>query len=430
MLGLSTTPPRSSHRILPLDVLRGIAVLLVLVHHGIIEPQRTGMLSGPLTILTRFGWTGVDLFFVLSGFLVGGLLMSEIKARGVPDVKRFFIRRLFKIWPTYYVYLAWSLSQRLPAELARAGDGTTWRSGLTSVASAARGTAAALGSLWPNFLHVQNFVITDLRHTWTLAVEEHFYLFLPLLLTLLCRTGRSEARSRWSFEQRFMASAGAVIVVPIVLRVLSAGHVPSDWLYHLTFYRMDSLFFGVLLAYLSQFRPELIGALLKHRFWMLAVGTACLIPAFRLEASDPFIGSLGYTLLYVGYGSILLVLVNLKPDSGYAARVIWGPAGRAIGSVGFYSYAIYLWHNYLVRPWFSKLIEGYPLSILPLEIRVIVGYLGYFTVAYMVGRLASTVVEQPMLRLRDRIFPSRGRIGGAEYEAEPRVVRPVILGSA
>src|SRR5580658_8107142 len=94
-------------RVLSLDVLRGVAILLVIGRHHFINPRDAGLLFVPAAVWHRYGWTGVDLFFVLSGFLVGGLLLKETLERGELHVPRFLVRREFKIWPSYYVFLIW-----------------------------------------------------------------------------------------------------------------------------------------------------------------------------------------------------------------------------------------------------------------------------------------------------------------------------------
>ncbi len=94
-----------SSRNVPLDVLRGLAILLVLGRHAIIDPDAAGWLITPATVLREFGWTGVDLFFVLSGFLVGGLIFGEIRKHGDFHAWRFIKRRWFRTLPLYVAYL-------------------------------------------------------------------------------------------------------------------------------------------------------------------------------------------------------------------------------------------------------------------------------------------------------------------------------------
>ena len=140
-------------RLPQLDVLRGIAILLVLLAHQPIPKASQ---------LAHFGLTGVDLFFVLSGYLIGGILLAERYSRGRVGVKRFYFRRAVRIWPPYYACLA-----------------------LTLAVAAAAGLPARLAL--PYIAHVQNYYETLpglAQHFWSLAVEEHFYLLLPLALSL------------------------------------------------------------------------------------------------------------------------------------------------------------------------------------------------------------------------------------------------------
>ena len=97
--------PAHPLRMVQLDFLRGIAILLVLGHHSIMNARNAGWLKIPAMVWFRLGWTAVDLFFVLNGFLVGGLFFKEYRKTGRLDIKRFVIRRGFKIWPSYYMFL-------------------------------------------------------------------------------------------------------------------------------------------------------------------------------------------------------------------------------------------------------------------------------------------------------------------------------------
>src|SRR5438552_11812701 len=131
-------------RVLEVDVVRGLSILMVMLSHTELHPELHSFLCWPLVALNRVGWAGVDVFFVLSGYLVGGLLMREYEKTGTLVPKRFWVRRAFKVWPTYYVFLAVYV-----AVLTAFGhDAPT---------PAAR--AALLGhELWPNLLHVQNYL--------------------------------------------------------------------------------------------------------------------------------------------------------------------------------------------------------------------------------------------------------------------------------
>ncbi len=137
-----------------LDVLRCIAVLLVMLNHSEMWPR-----------ITHNFWIGVDLFFVLSGFLISGLLFSEYKKHNSIGFRRFFVRRGLKIYPAFYLFMlfTWAISGWVLHDRARAG----------------RYLAEAL--------FVQNYWQGVWDHTWSLGVEEHFYILLPILLLFLVR---------------------------------------------------------------------------------------------------------------------------------------------------------------------------------------------------------------------------------------------------
>ena len=135
-----------------LDILRCFAVVTVVLHHGAVS-----------SFFTRVGWIGVDLFFVLSGFLISGLLFGEWQRQRSIDFKRFVIRRGLKLYPAFYAYL-----------LLTAATSYFWFHSLSTPS---------------RYLHeiffVQNYEPGIWDHTWSLAVEEHFYIILPIFLWML-----------------------------------------------------------------------------------------------------------------------------------------------------------------------------------------------------------------------------------------------------
>src|SRR5881296_2398181 len=150
-----------------LDLLRALAIIVVVIYHAALFGFK---LPGRVD---RFGWIGVDLFFVLSGYLIGGQLLAPL-ARGRPmDLRRFFARRALRIMPAYFVILA--IYFLLPS----------WRE-----------YPEITQPLWKFLLSVQNIALhggTALSHAWSLAVEDQFYLALPFILLLLSRSSRAAA---------------------------------------------------------------------------------------------------------------------------------------------------------------------------------------------------------------------------------------------
>jgi peptidoglycan/LPS O-acetylase OafA/YrhL len=352
-----------------LDILRCIAVFAVMILHGNIWP-----------FFGNIGWVGVDLFFVLSGFLISGLLFSEYNARHSISFKRFFIRRGLKIYPAFYLYLF-----------------------LTGVLS-----RIVFHTLSPvtHYLHevffVQNYWPGVWDHTWTLAVEEHFYLFLPVLLLLFVRCSSNQ-------QDPFRALPWTFVVVAAMCIAFRAASVywgiPN---YHTAYTashdRMDSLFFGALLGYFYHFRPHILNNLLhstRNRIFIAVCSAGLLSTIFFLPRDNRLFSTFGFTCLYLGFGGVLLLSLYVKGIlRGKIARCL-EIVGTAAAYVGMYSYSIYLWHG-PAGAWFPGLVRR--------VLRVSQGPSERFVI-YMIGSLAigitmSKIVEYPILRLRDRIFPA------------------------
>lgn len=379
--------PASKGRLVQLDFLRGIAILLVLIHH---TPLKTafGSITPFVAPLFRFGWSGVDMFFILSGFLVGGLLFSEIAATGRLDVPRFLIRRAFKLWPGYAVFIAY-----YAAKLIHRGDSL----------------AGAFRALWPNFIHLQNYIHVENpfalapEHTWSLAVEEHFYLVLPLLLLFLLRDSSRERLSRIPWI------AGGLLVVCLALRLLRAGQ-PFDRYADMfpTHLRIDTLFLGVCLGYFYHFNPSVWHRVAAFRKSLLALGLVLVAPMLWVPETAPFVFTAGYTALALGYACLLIAVVP-APGAEAAPQGLWtNPFVQGIAWVGLYSYSIYLWHQdlaiYPVLHWlrFNAVAHaiGTPLAA---AIFLLIG----IGVSIFAGWLMGRLIEFPVLRVRERYFAAK-----------------------
>ncbi|HEU4751650.1 MAG TPA: acyltransferase [Armatimonadota bacterium] len=379
-------PTRAASPRLPqLDVLRGLAVLLVLGHH-----------QWTCALWQRVGWVGVDLFFVLSGFLVAGLLFAEQRRHGDLDLKRFFIRRGFKIYPSYYLFLV------LAIPLAWAADRPVrW-------------------DLWlGEALFVSNYRGYNWSHTWSLCVEEHFYLALGLGLLWLRRRnpGRPDP------FRELPSWVAALCALALLLRIERAAY--WQWTlrthYMPTHIRMDSLLFGVLLAYLYHFHEERLAGWVRPRLRLIAyTSLALLLPCAFLDVFEPLMATFGYSGLYLGFGGVLLCALYWREESPPLFSAMLRPAAAVLARIGYHSYSIYLWH--LPFMFLTPRLVGHaePLR----DSRELAFYL---LASLSVGIFMGTLVETPFLCLRDRLFPSRSRAlsvpqGGEAGSLPPGVV--------
>lgn len=305
-----------------LDLLRGIAIVWVMLFHSFV----VGGLGPDWAWLSRYGWMGVDLFFVLSGFLIGTQVLIPLARGQRLDFKDFYLRRALRILPAFLVvllvYMAWLDVREAPG----------------------------LAPWWMFVTFTLNLFVDYGRdaafsHAWLLCVEEYFYLVFPLLATLLMR--RPSAA-------RFAALCVAVVVAGIALRagiwlhytaLDSAGAgLQRNWfiedIYSPTWNRLDGLLAGVVLAVLKVFRPPLWQRLQQHGNAFLLAGVAILALAMWLfrERTGLLGNAVGWPVLSLGLA--LLVLAGTATSGLLGGLRVHGAAWLA----GI-SYSVYLTHK-------------------------------------------------------------------------------------
>jgi peptidoglycan/LPS O-acetylase OafA/YrhL len=373
----SLHPDLRKGRILQLDVLRGIAILMVLWYHAVLPPEQSGRFYPFAALGARIGYSGVDLFFVLSGFLIGGLLFKEIRLFNALNIPRFWIRRGLKIWPAYYALLL-VIFIRL-----------TRHSGLH----------VALHQIWPSVFALQNYLHTAAEQIWSLAVEEHFYLLLPIVLVALPRHNRDGRLTIPALP----ALAATVCVAGFFLRVFDDGITDRTHL------NIDAMFFGVLLAYCHQFHYDQFSRFTARPEPLLLIAAALLIP-FLTNLSIPlFPDSTIHLTLYLAYGLILIALVQTPLDRHWLGKLLSSPPSRLIAFIGFYSYAIYLWFNDLVAQPMFYFLEHHLRHVSPTLLWP-AAMLVYIAATTLVAVIMAKLIEIPMLALRNRWFPARAAI--------------------
>lgn len=363
-------------RIPSIDILRFAAVLLVLGNHAsvLIQYYEYGPWVRMLTQLWKdTGWIGVDLFFVLSGFLVSSLLFRNPERI---NVRKFLIRRGFKIYPAFYVLI-----------------------GATFAFDVLSSKPIVASHYYSEIFFVQNYAFQIWPHTWSLAVEEHFYILLPFLLLLL---KRCESRLDKPF---FMLPAVVAAVCALSLAGRFVGWMYADVEnlvvnvhFAATHFRLDALCFGVLLAYYYQFDPDKLRLIRRDPKQAMLAAMVLLAPVILLDVRRSFfVPTFGVSFLYIAFGIILI----LSLESAWLARLADKPYGRLLTYLGRHSYSIYLWHFPMLHG--TRYLFGEVFGIPDPTISETAVYMG---ASFFVGVIMAKLVEFPALKLRDRLFES------------------------
>lgn len=361
-------------RNLQLDLLRCVAILGVLVAHTVLfrNPGRWDRW------IINPSWSGVDLFFVLSGFLISGLLFSEFQRRGRINFGRFAVRRALKLYPTLYVLVFGVMFSRLI------------HTGLQHTGF--RHIGWIIRPVLNDVFFLQSYLPGTYGHFWSLAVEEHFYILLPLTLYVMLR--RSRGRDSDPFR-RLPLIFLLVAVFSLGVRLIHAFLVqPYSYFTHLfpTHLRMDSLLFGVLLSYWYRFHSDTFRAVItRARPFLFPVSLLLILPAVILPQSNFIIYTVGLSFLYLGYGGLMITLLQVP----LTTKGVSGLILRPMSYIGQHSYPIYVFHI-LVLEQLGHLVYGRW------------GLILYFSSTITIGIVFSKLIEFPVLHLRDRLFPTEG----------------------
>ncbi|HEX4696525.1 MAG TPA: acyltransferase [Candidatus Udaeobacter sp.] len=352
-----------------LDLLRALAIIVVVIYHA-------GIMGFPLPgRLHRWGWIGVDLFFVLSGYLIGGQLLAELARNRRLNLGGFYARRVLRIMPAYFAILA--IYFLLPS----------WRE-YPDMAQ----------PLWKFLASVQNVSLhggTAFSHAWSLAVEDQFYLALPfLLLFLYCRP-----------------RAGLIIPCLIVfggiaLRAFLAAQNPSvdggvsfrgfqAWIYYPTWTRLDPLVFGVVIAAIEKCRPQWWKRLTSSAIWLWLPALALIAFALYLgETENLTVTACIWQFPLIAIGMTALLICALSPRLPLRRFAI--PGAAFIASIAYSAYLVQKLVIHGVAE-FCRVHRIDPKSAPAL--------IGVELCVYGAATLLFFAVERPFLQLRHRIVP-------------------------
>lgn len=325
-------------RIPSLDGLRAVAITLVIAAHAV-QRGAPWIPPRPTTYIAVLAYTGVKIFFVLSGFLITSLLLKELRNTGTLSLRSFYWRRTLRIFPAMYAFLM-AMGAGYAIGVVRIGDDSPSR-------------------IFSCFAYLSDYIPVwgwPLHHTWSLSVEEQFYLLWPVGL-LLCGLRKAGI---------FPA---ILILVALVSRTIAYGEYRFDTV-------ADSLAIGCLA---SIYRGPIEAAILRLWPRSMPVSAVLALPVLLLPAANhysqhpAFSSIVGIPLLNVSIGIVVLAVIARPPA--------WLNATPIVG-LGRLSYSLYLWH----LPWVRDLRWGW----LWLPAAVLCAWLSY------------RFIERPALRWRDR----------------------------
>jgi peptidoglycan/LPS O-acetylase OafA/YrhL len=361
--------PDSIHRRIPgLDLLRAFAIIsVVLFHYGL----RDGAFR--IAFFHDFGWTGVDLFFVLSGYLIGGQLFGALKASGSVSLARFYLRRAFRILPAYWVvlalYAAWPGFREDP-DLA-----PLWRF-----------------ITFTHNLDLSRAIYRTFSQSWSLCVEEHFYLFFPLLTAWVASSRRSSRNAIALCISVFLTGLAlrywmfSLKVSPLLESGVGVGQAYQRWIYYPTYTRLDGLLGGVCLALIQRYCPLIWSKWVSIRWRLAIVGLTSLAVAYFMEAHALATALFVYPLVSLGYALTFPAAVSAR----WIAKV---PGFRFVAE---HAFALYLTHKQVFHLVHEALVARAIMA--PPLAELLVALACAMTAAWLLHRL----VERPFLALRDR----------------------------
>jgi peptidoglycan/LPS O-acetylase OafA/YrhL len=372
-------PPRAN--VAALDVLRSAAILLVFTGHYAGTFQAAPVI--PNFQILRWGWTGVDLFFVLSGLLIGTQLWKELDRTGRIRIGHFLLRRGLRIWPLYFSFAIFTA-----AMLYFKGS--------------------SIAGIWPDGFFLSNYFQGKIAGGWSLSTEEQFYIITPIVLSLFALM--LLPRRMWIVPciaiAALVLTRAWVIANSYVIEIDLRGH-----LYYPIYTHADGLAVGVFLAWLSVFHKA---RLRLKTFAAVAAGTM-LACGFVFYAIDSLL--LNFTALGLIYGSLELYGISVLPlPAILRSRVFYLVSRLSFGLYLNHVGMLFVMHNWF-SDWSSRSIVG-----------LWAVYFLCLAASLFVAAITFLLIEWPFLRIRAR-WVDHQRLA-ANPSARPEIPKSLAAGSA
>jgi peptidoglycan/LPS O-acetylase OafA/YrhL len=387
-----------------LDGVRGLAIALVLLCHVVWDFTPPAYVERGLVEVARVGWIGVDLFFVLSGFLITGILLD---AKGAPNYFRnFYVRRTLRIFPLYYVIL---IGVFVVAPLVAGARDEQWFTSIVDQQgwfwSYTSNVLLAITGQWDQ--------VGVLGHFWSLAVEEQFYLIWPAVVLLLS-------------PRQLRKACGVILVAALGLRVIIAlGPSPGLGAFTLMPARADTLAIGAWLAAALRTGVRL-DTIRRYAPWVLGLAFIAVAVLFvryrRLSEADFLTMTLGFSSLGLGFGALLTLGLDVPQRSTPLGRFF---RSRSLRVLGKYSYAMYCFHPLIQEALGAGGIHGGNLPIVGGS--VLPSLLAYgalvLVLTFGVSYATWNLLEKHFLRLKDRFATVRVPVRRGKEDLQPTPAR-------
>jgi len=367
------------HKLIGLDHLRAFAICYVVLFH-----YRQFGHPDWVNKVGDFGWTGVDLFFVLSGFLIAGQLFATIAKGGAISMKEFFTKRFFRIIPPYLVMLCLYVAFPFLREREH------------------------MAPLWRYLTFITNFgldvsQIGTFTHSWSLCVEEQFYLILPLCILLVnyLKWGKQAA---YFILVLFLAGFAIRYTnwhlwMEPNLKSDNFGALFNKFIYYPTYNRLDALLAGVSIAGLYTFNPKVKDAINKRSNLIMLAGVTLLIPAYFICTPQATFSTtvFGYPLIAISYGLIVAAVVC-------PGNILYNVKSWLTSQIATLSYGIYLIHKLTIH-----LIQNI------LEKAGVDRNSNLMMLCCIISCIAAALalrylIEKPSLRIRDKVLARQSKI--------------------
>ncbi len=369
---------------MPIDGLRGLAILLVIGHHSFDPVYGYGYALDTIFAALSLGWVGVDLFFAISGFLITGILIDSKPSEKY--FRNFYARRFFRIFPLYYLFCflaifivpGWPCANPATFETIQTNQAWLWFY-----------AANILIAMKHSWLLISNCL--ELNHLWSLAVEEHFYLIWPFIV--------------WFSSSRQLKFIALAVIATVLMARVAYFVSTNDYIsaYILTPFRIDALLIGALPAI---FRSEIATEKFKTFSQISLVGSFLLLVVsfkfFDWRLSGFFAPAIGLTLLPIFFSSLIMHVVSNNGSN----RLTTIFSSRILSFFGKYSYGLYIYHFPVLKILGALGVGAYFAAITKISLAsVLLFNTSAFVVAIVVAMLSWHLWEKHFLRLK-RYFSS------------------------